>query len=304
MVALLVGPEWSVAGPSDGLPIVLVHAAGLTRDLWLPQMERLSADFRLMAVDLPGHGTRASERFTLDTALDGIRWAIAEEAHGPVLLVGISLGGFVVNAFVGRWPELTTGLVLASSSVAFDDILGPLTRLSAGIYDALVCHMPAWAVHWLEHRRGARLAHNLRNQLPLRDAEPLIQRGFYFRDWGKSLLEVVHLDLHGILRGYDKPVLVLSGERDTYNRRYEVAQAEAAQFGSLRVLYDGGHLSNLSNPGEFASAIRSFAHTLDWPQTSESVPRAQERRTFGGRRSANPSANPHATAAHHEAPRV
>jgi pimeloyl-ACP methyl ester carboxylesterase len=44
-----------VAGPLDAFPIVLVHGAAWTRKMWIPQMEALSDEFRMIAVDLPGH---------------------------------------------------------------------------------------------------------------------------------------------------------------------------------------------------------------------------------------------------------
>lgn len=266
MVALLVSQEWSVAGPSDGLPIILVHASGMTRDMWLPQMETLSDEFHVIAPDLPGHGTHDHERFSLDGALDVIRRAITEEAKGPALLVGISLGGFLVNAFAGRWPQLTTGLVLVGSSVSFRSHLGPLTWLSAGIYDFLATHLPHHAIQAIADARAKRLTRNMRQQLPPRYAEPLIGRGFFFRDWGKSLLEIVGVNLRGILGTYDAPVLILCGETDKYNRRYDEDQLNATRYGTLHVLHDGAHLCNLSNPDEFTNEVRDFAHTLDWPQ--------------------------------------
>ena len=50
-------PAYDVMGPPHAFPIVLIHGAAWTRNMWLPQIEALSDEFRVLAIDLPGHGT-------------------------------------------------------------------------------------------------------------------------------------------------------------------------------------------------------------------------------------------------------
>ncbi len=42
-------PVYDVDGPRDAFPIVLVHGAASTRKMWVPQMEALSDEFRVIA---------------------------------------------------------------------------------------------------------------------------------------------------------------------------------------------------------------------------------------------------------------
>jgi len=42
-------PVYDVAGPRDAFPIVLVHGAAATRKMWVPQLEALSEEFRVIA---------------------------------------------------------------------------------------------------------------------------------------------------------------------------------------------------------------------------------------------------------------
>ena len=58
-------PPWLAVGPADAPAIVFLHGTRLTRAQWLPQVRRLSDRFRCIAVDLPGHGARAGEPFTM-----------------------------------------------------------------------------------------------------------------------------------------------------------------------------------------------------------------------------------------------
>ena len=79
----------SVAGPPGAPSIVFVHGTRLTGAMWAAQQAELADEFRTIAIDLPGHGTRADEPFTLearptrwrptirDHATAGVRWSSA-----------------------------------------------------------------------------------------------------------------------------------------------------------------------------------------------------------------------------------
>ena len=75
--------------------MVLVHGIRTSATMWREQSEALdAAGVAHLAVDLPGHGARLGERFTLDGALDALDEAV-DALPGPVLLCGLSLGGYL-----------------------------------------------------------------------------------------------------------------------------------------------------------------------------------------------------------------
>lgn len=39
-----------------GEPLVLIHGVGMQASAWYPQIDDLSRDFRVISVDMPGHG--------------------------------------------------------------------------------------------------------------------------------------------------------------------------------------------------------------------------------------------------------
>jgi len=97
-------------------PIVLVHGTRTSGTIWAPQVAALRrAGHRTLALDLPGHGSRADERFTLTGALDTIDRAVDDCDERP-LLVGLSLGGYVSLAYAGSHRETVAGVVLAGCS--------------------------------------------------------------------------------------------------------------------------------------------------------------------------------------------
>jgi len=106
-------------------PIVLVHGTRTSSAIWAPQVAELERRGHVThAIDLPGHGARAHERFTLDGALDAVGAAV-DACTAPPLLVGLSLGGYVSLAYAGRHEERVAGVIAAGCST---QTRGPLLR--------------------------------------------------------------------------------------------------------------------------------------------------------------------------------
>src|SRR5258707_15692111 len=108
---------WEVVGPADGPPIVFVHGAVMTRAQWRLQVDHFAAaGYRCVLVDLPGHGTLADRPFTLEAAAGHVIDVIDTAAGGRAVLVGLSLGGYLLMTGAGQSPERVRGLGLAGAS--------------------------------------------------------------------------------------------------------------------------------------------------------------------------------------------
>ncbi len=97
--------------------IVFVHGIRTSATMWRAQLAWLDErGIPHTAIDLPAHGTRMGEDFTLHEAMTTIDAAVrAAAAQGPVLLVGHSLGGLLCLAYAGgaETPPLA-GVVAAA----------------------------------------------------------------------------------------------------------------------------------------------------------------------------------------------
>ena len=100
-----------VDGPPSAPAIVFVHGTRLTKAMWLLQQAALHDEFRTIALDLPGHGARADEPFTLEAGADAVSAAIRDHAGGRAIVVGLSLGGYVAMALAAREPERVRGQI-------------------------------------------------------------------------------------------------------------------------------------------------------------------------------------------------
>ena len=112
--------------------VVLVHGIRTSSSMWRAQRETLEATgIGVMAVDLPGHGTRMAEPFTLDEAFATIDRALRASAErGPVLLVGHSMGGLLCIEYAGQVDAPPIAGFIAASCTAVPRGLGLRDRKS------------------------------------------------------------------------------------------------------------------------------------------------------------------------------
>lgn len=247
---------FDVAGPLNAPAIVLVHGSVVTRKIWLPQVRDLSATYRVLAPDLPGHGALAHLPFTFDVAVPTLAELIRREAGGRALVAGLSLGGYVSMELASRHPDLLAGLVLSGCSVNF-------TGLS-GLYLTTVGRLMRRGV--LRQSR-ARAEQKTRRLFPpaLADvAEAQLQAGVYPDALGQSFVETAGRDYVALLAQFPGPGLLLNGDRDTPSRRGEARFLAAMQRGQAQVIQDAGHACNLDQPAAYNRAVREFARAIGW----------------------------------------
>lgn len=128
MPALAINDELSINyetwGDAEAPAVVLLH--GFTADLrmWSPHVDTLSQDYRVIALDLRGHGRSSSppeiasyrmEAYAGDVA------ALLDDLEVDICgLIGCSFGGFVALQFAVTWPERVAALVVSDSSAAYE----------------------------------------------------------------------------------------------------------------------------------------------------------------------------------------
>ncbi len=196
---------------------MLVHGTRTSSAIWEPQAAALRVHGHpVVAVDLPGHGTRRDERFTFEGALAAIDDAVSS-CDRPPLLVGLSLGGYTSLAYAGRHGDRIAGVVLAGCSTEIKGKpLGLYRRVAARVADRF--HVGGW--HVVTDMLAA-----LAGYSPLAD-----------------------------LRRLAMPVWLVNGQRDPLRldeRRY----LRAAPYARLTVVPGAGHDVNTHRPAAFTSTL-------------------------------------------------
>lgn len=99
--------------------LVLVHGFNDQAGTWVSVVPRVMGQFRVVAIDLPGHGDSApnSGPLPMRAMIDALSAVIDKESpDAPVLLAGSSLGGWVSMLYAAERPERVTHLFLEDAS--------------------------------------------------------------------------------------------------------------------------------------------------------------------------------------------
>jgi pimeloyl-ACP methyl ester carboxylesterase len=243
-----------VAGSIDAPAILFIHGTRMSKAYWTPQIAALSDEYRTIALDLPGHGVRARDAFTLGGAVDAVVAVIEGQAGGRAIVVGLSLGGYVAMALAAQRPELVRGLVVSGATI---EPAGVLSRAVRGL---------ALAFDLTRHPRLDPMnAAYYRRRYPPEIAEPVIAGGFWSAGGAVALRALVGERFKDRLAAYPGPVLLVTGSQDFVMR--PGARRFAAAARDVRRVRLGGaaHLANLDRPAAFTEAIRRFARSLDGP---------------------------------------
>ncbi|APU38595.1 alpha/beta fold hydrolase [Streptomyces sp. TN58] len=232
----------------DAPPIVLVHGTRFSAGQWSPQLAALEPDFPVTAVDLPGHGARAAQPWSLKAATEVIASAVDSLDRGPALVVGHSLGGYAALEFARHRPELLRGLVLAGASASARGAWATPYRCVAG----LVTRIPADRLTRWNDRQ-------LRRLYPPEVVEATLGAGYAFHTLPAAWGEVLGRFDAGAMAHVKAPVLILNGEKDTVFRSGEREFARAHPDARIELIPRARHLANFDDPGAFTDAVRRFA---------------------------------------------
>src|SRR5215207_3264617 len=250
--------------------VVLIHGLRTSATMWRRQLAALARhDIEALAIDLPGHGTRLEELFTIDDAMQVIGDALpprdAEHGgrHVPTLLVGLSLGGYLAIEFAQRHPGRIDGLVAASCGIRPRGVgLAGYRRIAAAI-----AHLP-------DHGRALN-DFTARLFLPPDGAEDVIAGGVGLDAMAPVLGTIGGLDTEGAVARIDVPIWFVNGRLDHF-RIEERRLLRAARRGRLVHIPGATHLVSLVRPEAFTAVVLAAVAELELEAA-----RARRRRRIG-----------------------
>lgn len=203
---------------------MFVHGTRTSSAIWDPQVAALrAAGHTVHALDLPGHGTRAGERFTFAGAIAAIDAAVSAQPGRP-MLVGLSLGGYASLAYAARHHGRLSGVMLSGCST---EIAGKPLHLYRRVTSRIAAALrPDGSWHVV-----ADMLHALHGYSALAD-----------------------------LRRLPVPVWIVNGVRDPL-RLEERRMVKARPDARLHVVRRAGHDVNSDAPQDFLDILRgALAH--------------------------------------------
>ena len=263
------------AGPAEAPVLLLAHGYTASLDTWRPWMKELAGDYRVIALDLPGHG--------LTRAPDG--WQGSPRAYAEVIeqfaaarkldrfvLVGQSMGGFAAWEYALAHPERLAGLVLVSASGWPDERPEVKARNESALSQALRTEAGRAVLKDLDSskvmRDGLLAAYGndalVTDEVVNRYVE--MGRAPGHRDITLDMLagwESWSMATAERLAAIRTPTLILHGEADLLVPVDHARKFDDAIPDSRLIVYQGvGHLPNEEAPARTAADLKAFLGAL------------------------------------------
>ena len=241
---------------SGGVPLVLLHGVGSDKGVWRPQLEGLSGEQRVIAVDYPGYGeseplpdaSREDFAASVLSALDALE---IDRAH----VCGLSLGGVVALAMHAAAPERCISLILADSFAVHPD--------GHAIHDRSLAAAANLGMRGLAEARvdallGAAASAGVRAEVI--DTMSRIDPAAY----ALGARAVWLADQRERAAAVRCPTLILCGSEDRITPpELSDELKELIPHAALVEIAGAGHLSNLEQPAIFNRVVERFLAGVD-----------------------------------------
>lgn len=238
-----------VSGPVNARPLFLIHAFYASAASWYQNVEQLSIDHRVYAVDIIGDPNKSKPLEPIRHAIIYVDWLkdLMDQLHIKCAdFIGNSVGAFHVANLALKAPERVSRMVLIGPAATFVNI--PkfyLNTFPGGMtgWDFLVKH----AVRWIE------------NGSPF---DPKFRELFYLiLKNGKSVNQVFPVVMTDEqLSQIQVPALLIYGEKEViYDYSLAIRRAEKnLQNLKIEIIPGANHITGASRPDLTNSAILKF----------------------------------------------
>ncbi|HKY47193.1 MAG TPA: alpha/beta hydrolase [Acidimicrobiia bacterium] len=250
----------------EGPSLVLLHGWPLDSREWWRQLDGLSDEFRVVALDAPGAGQSSDppETSKLRDWADWLAGFIEVLNLAPAHVAGLSFGGGLALQLFDQHPEVVRSLILMSAyagwggSLAPDEVERRLEVVRRGI-ESPEKWAPALIDTLLPKGSDVELADELTTMIT--DLHPTAtrtaERAFAETDLSHTLTDVV------------VPTLLLYGELDVRTSR-EVWEPiyKGIRGSKLVVIPDVGHMVDMQAPERCNAEIRTFLREVETSHSS------------------------------------
>jgi (E)-2-((N-methylformamido)methylene)succinate hydrolase len=226
--------------------LVLIHGVGMRIEAWQPQIDRLADDFRVIAVDLPGHGfsDALEDAPGLPRYVEWFRRFLEETKVGSVSVAGHSMGALIAGGIVATAPEKVRRVALLNGVYrrgldARNAVEARAREIRSGEFDR-VAPLARWFAEDEERTEAYALVRDL-----LQAVDPAGYAAAYAAFAGG---DAVYADCWGEV---ECPALFLTGDGDL-NSTADMARSMAAatRRGRAVVIEGHRHMVNLTAPDE------------------------------------------------------
>lgn len=250
-----------LAGPAAASPLVFLHGLGGSQSTWQTVLGDLAAEYRVCALDLPGHGRSdkpAPE--AADYSLGSLAGAVAQALEAlnltPAVLIGHSLGGAVAIKVALGHPDRVSRLLLVDSA-GLGDELNPelLDRIEASPSREESRRLLELFFHDGRYVLESGIEENYQGRLSA-GADEAVRAAATAANFSRT---GQYTGLPARLAELSLPVLIVWGADDrVIPASHAAAGARAIAGAQLEMFAATGHVPQIEAAAGFAQAVKRF----------------------------------------------
>ena len=244
-----------------GNPIVLLHGFCGSMKYWDKVITELSEHYRVIALDLPGHGESSNLEgsTTIEDMAVHIKGLLDYLNLTQVSMFGHSLGGYVTLAFAERFRQMLNGFSLIHST-AFPDSEEAKEGREASVEKVKKEGISAFIDGLIPKLFSPDSLE--KNENDIKTAKEI---GYSTSTEGaiKTLLAMKNRpERNSILEEAEIPVLLIAGDKDQiipFEKTFSVSKSNIKHV----LIKDSGHMSMYENPSELINQMLEYMNSLN-----------------------------------------
>ena len=263
---LRISPQTQISydNAGSGQPLILLHAFPLNHEMWRDQIREFAHDYQVIAPDARGFG-ESTAFDDLEADFEPSLQLVARDVAAlldelqitqPVILCGLSMGGYTALEFARQFPQRLAGLILADTRADADSDEAKKSR------DEMIEFAGSHTGEEVAEKMLPRLlgaatrTHNLAVAARVRE----LARELTGHNAAAMLMALRNRrDSTEFLSEINVPTLIIGGDEDEICAPEIMAQMAAKIHGARHeTIRDAGHLSNLEAPESFNAVLREW----------------------------------------------
>ena len=232
--------------------LVLGPALGTGTDGWRPAADLLADRFRILRVDLPGHGVSSAIAgpVSMGDLADAVVALVDGIGGGRFVYAGVSIGGAIgIELATGPHADRLAGLAVICSDARISDEATWSSRAqqvrSQGTPSLVAASSARWFAPTFPGRDPDTVGRTLHDLMDTDD-----------ESYARLAEALAAFDRRSDVAGITTPTIVLAGDADgVVTPEAATALAQAIRGATVTVLADTGHQAHLERPTIVAAAI-------------------------------------------------
>ncbi len=249
---------WTNENKTSDYAVVFLHGLMLDHTLFDSQVSCFEDKYKLISWDNPGYGkSRPYGDLSSESAVDALKNILLSEGVKQAVLVGHSMGGYVAQAFIKRYPDMVKGFVAVDTT--------PFGKDYCSEFDQWCMRQTMWNFLFMPYEIVKMYSAGLCSFKIQTEEKAMASFNSYTRKEFADLMYAGYqsfIDENCDLK-IECPVMIIVGEYDIFGKVRQYCRAWHEKTGyPLHIISRAAHNSNVDNSESVNDKLEAFIRDL------------------------------------------